>query len=101
MALIKRVHMDTIVAERLWKEWDDLLWAIEELHIGIDLARQQRANAQQRINHLEDELQGERDLKVAAEGMSTRLATEVGQCQEEVRRLEAEVTWQRDEVHRL
>ena len=78
-----------------------MLWAVEELHMGIDLARQERANAQQRINHLEDELQGERDLKVAAEGMSTRLATEVGQCQEEVRRLEAEVTWQRDEVHRL
>ena len=40
-------------------------------------------------------------MKVAAEGMSARLAMEVGQRQEEVRRLEAEVTQQRDEVHRL
>ena len=33
--------------------------------------------------------------------MSIGLAAEVGQRQEEVRHLEAEVTWQRDEVHRL
>ena len=41
---------------------------------------------------LKGELKGERDLKVAVEGVSARLAAEVGQCQEEVRRLEAEVT---------
>ena len=41
------------------------------------------------------------DLKVAAEGVSVRLAAEVSQRQEEVRRLEAEVTWQRNEVRRL
>ena len=34
-------------------------------------------------------------------GMSARLATEVGQRQEEVWHLEAEVTWQCDEVRRL
>ena len=33
--------------------------------------------------------------------MSTRLTTKVGQRQEEVRRLEAEVTQQRDEVCKL
>ena len=65
-------------AERLWKEQDDLLRAIEELRIGIDLARQERTDTQQRIDHLEDELQGERDLKVAAEGMATELTMEVG-----------------------
>ena len=56
MALIKRVRMDAMEVKRLWKEWDDLLWAIEELHTGIDLARQERAGAQQRIDHLGDEL---------------------------------------------
>ena len=68
---------------------------------GIELARQERANAQQRVGHLEKELWRERDLKVAIKGVSTGLAMEVRQCQEEVRRLEAEVTWQRDEVRRL
>ena len=38
MALIKRVRTDTVEAEWLWKERDDLLRAIE-LHMGIDLAR--------------------------------------------------------------
>ena len=84
VALIKRVHTDAMEVERLWKERDDLLWAIEELCIGIDLAHQERVDAQQQIDHLKDELQGERDLKVAAEGMSARLAMEVDQCQEEV-----------------
>ena len=37
------------------------------------------ADAQQRIDLLEGELEGERDLKVAGEGVSARLATEVGQ----------------------
>ena len=92
MALIERVRTDVVVAKRLRKERDDLLRAVEELRTGIDLAHQERADAQQRIDHLEDELQRERDLKVAAEGMSAGLAAEVGQCQEEVRHLEAEVT---------
>jgi len=38
MALIERVRMNVIEAKRLWKERDDLLWAIEELCTGIDLA---------------------------------------------------------------
>ena len=38
MALIERVRTDTMEAESLQKERDDLLWAIEELHIGIYLA---------------------------------------------------------------
>ena len=54
-----------------------------------------------KLNHLKDEHQRERDLKVAAEGMFTGLAMEVGQRQQEVRCLEAEVTRQCDEVHRL
>ena len=91
-ALIERARTDAVEAERLRKERDDLLRAVEELRTGIDLAHQERADAQQRIDHLEDELQRERDLKVAAEGVSARLDTEVGQRQEEVRRLDAEVT---------
>ena len=45
VALIKRARMDVMEAERLWKEWDDLLRAIEELHTGIDLACQERADS--------------------------------------------------------
>jgi len=37
-ALIKRVRMDAVEAERLQKEQDDLFWAIEELRMRIDLA---------------------------------------------------------------
>ena len=46
MALIERVRTDTVEAERLRKEWDDLLWAVEELRTGIDLACQEHADAQ-------------------------------------------------------
>ena len=53
MTLIKRVRTDAIEAERLRKEQDNLLHAIEELRTGIDLARQECADAQQRIDHLE------------------------------------------------
>ena len=65
------------------------------------MVHQECANAQQWIDLLNGELEGEWDLKGAAEGVSTRLTTKVGQRQEEVRRLEAEVTRQRDEVRRL
>ena len=78
-----------------------MLWAIEEFRMRTELACQERADAQQWIDHLEGELQRERDLKVAAKGMSVELIAEVGQCHEEVRLLEAEVTQQRDEVRRL
>ena len=100
-ALIERPHIDAVKAERLRKERDDLLRVVEELHTGTELAHQEHANDQQRINHLEGELQRERDLNVAAEGMSTGLAMEVDQHQEAVRHLENEVTQQRDEVCRL
>ena len=56
-----------------------MLWAVEGLRTECDLAHQEHANAQQRINLLEGELEGERDLKVVAEGVSARLATEVSQ----------------------
>ena len=69
-----------------------MLWAMEELCMGTELAHQEHAVAQQWIGHLENELWRERDLKVAAEGVSARLAAKVGQRQEEVRCLEAEVT---------
>jgi uncharacterized protein YaaN involved in tellurite resistance len=68
--LIERARMGVVEAERLRKEQDDLLRAIEELRTGIDLARQERADAQQWICHLENELRRDRDLKVAAEGVS-------------------------------
>ena len=100
-ALIERARTDAVEAERPRKERDDLLRAVEELRTGIDLARQERADAQQRICHLENELRRDKDLKVAAKGVSTGLAAEVGQCQEEVRRLEVKVIQQRDEVRRL
>ena len=59
-----------------------------------DLACQECAEAQWWIDLLKGELEGERDLKVAIEGVSARLAMEVGQHLEEVRCLEAEVTRQ-------
>ena len=39
VALIERVRTDTVEAERLRKERDNLLRTVEELHLGIDLAR--------------------------------------------------------------
>ena len=101
MALIKRAHTYTMEAERLWKEWDDLLQAVEGLRMERDLAHQECAEAQQRIDLLEGELEEERDLKVVAKGVSARLTMEVGQRQEEVWCLDAEVTQQHDEVCRL
>ena len=95
------VHMDTVEGERLRKERDNLLWAVEELRTGIDLARQERAVAQQQTDHLEDEFQRERDLKVAVEGKFAGLATKVGQRQEEIWCVETEVTQQRNEVRKL
>ena len=38
VSLIERVRMDTMEAEQLRKEWDDLLWAIKELCLGTELA---------------------------------------------------------------
>ena len=65
------------------------------------MACQERDDAQQWINHLEGQLQGEKDLKVVAKGMSTGLAMEVDQCQEEVKCLKTKVTQQHDEVRWL
>jgi len=45
VALIERVCMDAMEAERLRKERDDLLRAIKELRTGIDLARQEHVDA--------------------------------------------------------
>ena len=45
-ALIERACMDTVEAEGQRKERDDLLQAIEVLHMGIDLARQECAVVQ-------------------------------------------------------
>ena len=42
-----------------------------------DLARQEHANAQQRIYLLEGELQGEKDLKLVVEAVTAKLAMEV------------------------
>ena len=39
VALIERARMDAVEVERLRKEWDDLLQAVEELYTRIDLAR--------------------------------------------------------------
>ena len=66
-----------------------------------DLARQERANAQQRICLLEGELQGEKDLKVAAKAVTARLATKVSQRREQIQNLEAEVTQWRDKARKL
>ena len=38
MALIERARTDAVEAERLQKERDDLLWAIERLRTECDLA---------------------------------------------------------------
>jgi len=55
-ALIERARTDAMEAKRLWKERDDLLQAMEELCTRTELAHQERAVAQQRISHLENEL---------------------------------------------
>jgi hypothetical protein len=47
VALAKRACADTVVTERLWKEPNELLLAIEELRIERDLACQERADAHQ------------------------------------------------------
>ena len=47
-----------------------------------DLANQECADAQQRINLLEGKLQGEKDLKAMVEAVTTRLTVEVSQRQE-------------------
>ena len=44
--LIERVRTDAVEAKLLQKERDDLLWAIEELCTGIDLAHQECVDAQ-------------------------------------------------------
>ena len=36
MALIERVPTDAMEAKRLWKEWDDLLRAVEGVHMECD-----------------------------------------------------------------
>ena len=77
--LIKIMCMDVVEIEQLQKERDDLLQAVEGFRTERDLAHQERADAQQRINLLEGELQGEKDLKVAAEAVTTRLIMEVSQ----------------------
>ena len=79
MALIEMACTDAAEAEWLQKEQDGLLRAIDGLRTECDLACQEHADAQQRIDLLEGELEGERDLKVAAERMSARLTTEVSQ----------------------
>lgn len=56
LLLIERECMDTTEAAQLWKEWEELLWAIEELCMEHDVAHQEHADAQQRIVLLEGEL---------------------------------------------
>ena len=58
MALIERARTDAMEAKRLWKERDDLIQAIEGLHMERDLAHQEHADAQQQIDLLEGELEG-------------------------------------------
>jgi hypothetical protein len=50
------------------------------------------ADAQQQTTLLQRELDIDRDLKVQAEGVSTGLAAEIGQHQEEIWGLESEVS---------
>ena len=54
--LVESMCMDAAEIERLRKECDDLLQAIEGLRTERDLARQESVDAQQRINLLEGEL---------------------------------------------
>jgi hypothetical protein len=84
VALIERKRADVTESERLRKQWDDLLQAVEGLRTVRDLAHRERADAQQRINLLEGDLEKERDLKIKVEGVTARLATEVSQHQEEI-----------------
>jgi hypothetical protein len=92
--LIERTRADVVESERLRKEQDDLLQAVEGLCTERDLARRECIDAQQWIDLFEGELEEERDLMMKAEGMTARLATEVDQHQEEIRGLEAKVIQQ-------
>ena len=56
--LVESTRTDATEIERLWKERDD---------------------AQQRIDLLESELQGEKDLKAVVEAVTARLTVEVSQ----------------------
>ena len=79
MDLLERTCVDEAEVERLRKKWDDMLQTIEGFRTEHDLARQERADAQQRIYLLEGELRGEKDLKVAAEAVTAKLTMEVSQ----------------------
>lgn len=57
-----------------------------------DTACQEHTNAWQWIGALLGKVTGEQDLKIVAEEVSARLAAEVGEHQEEIRRLRAKVT---------
>ena len=46
MDLVESARMNTMEIERLWKEHDDLLQAIERFHTERDLAHQERADTQ-------------------------------------------------------
>ena len=93
--------MDTAKIERLRKERDDLLQAVEGFRTERDLARPERADAEQQIDLLEGELWGEKDLKAMAEAVTARLAAEVNQRKEQARNLEAEVAQRHDEARKL
>jgi hypothetical protein len=83
-ALAKRTHADAVEFERLRKERDELLLAVEGLRRERDVAHQERINAQLQISLLEGELEKERDLKIKAKGVSAGLAVEVGQRRREI-----------------
>jgi hypothetical protein len=53
---------------------------IEGLHTERDSACQERADAHWQIDRLLSEVGRERELKIEAEDMIARLATEVSQC---------------------
>ena len=60
----------------------DLIESTRTNAAEIERLQKERDDAQQWIDLLEGELWGEKDLKVAAEAVTTRLAVEVSQCQE-------------------
>jgi hypothetical protein len=79
VSLAERARLDTVKTERIRKERDELLEAVEGLRTERDSARQESADAHQRIDHLMGEFEKERKVKIEAEDVAASLAIEVAQ----------------------
>jgi hypothetical protein len=79
-ALADRACLDAVEFGWLWKEWEELLLAVEGLHRERNVAHQQHTAAQLQIGFLEGKLEKEKGLRIKATGATVKLTVEVGQC---------------------